>query len=586
MARMIPPACPAKTPVGEKDLFNKLRDDPDTSGWVVLHSLDLKKHKSKIEGELDMVVLVPGLGVLCIEVKGCDVSRQDGKWIYPYETSLEGPFKQASRSMHSLRTYLTGRDCTLSGLLFFSAAVFTRVDFDEQSPEWHPWQYINRRLFLRRPISANIIDILQRAHEHVASRVGKNSWYNDTDSRPDEGQVRRMAALLRDNFEYAVSQRGDLESLEQMILQYTEEQFGALDMLEDNDRVVFKGPAGTGKTFLAMEAAKRATADGKRVLLVCYNSLLGDWLKALTSGYSENADAFRCSTFHSLLLEISGERPAKGADSTFWRKQLPIKAADRLLDDTCQWPTFDMLVIDEAQDLLEDEYLDVLDLLLKGGLAGGRWALFGDFERQAIYMSEGGAGALKAIEALSERAPVHAKYSLRINCRNAGPIAETLVITSGLAPGYKRILHDNEGSDVDPLFYSSASDQEKQLAYAIGKLKETFKAGEIMVLSMRNDENSCAGGTSSGALGIRLAPMRKVQDGQTIPFSSIHAFKGLEAPAVVITDIESLDDEKTRSLLYVGMSRARIRLFMLMSENCRASYDRILDTGLEMTSRK
>lgn len=586
MARMIPPACPAKTPVGEKDLFNKLRDDPDTSGWVVLHSLDLKKHKSKIEGELDMVVLVPGLGVLCIEVKGCDVSRQDGKWIYPYETSLEGPFKQASRSMHSLRTYLIGRDCTLSGLLFFSAAVFTRVDFDEQSPEWHPWQFINRRLFLRRPISSNIINILQRAHEHVASRVGKNSWYNDTDSRPDEGQVRRMVGLLRDNFEYAVSHRGDLENLERMICQFTEEQFDALDMLEDNDRVVFKGPAGTGKTFLAMEAAKRATADGKSVLFVCYNSLLGDWLKAQTTGYSENPAAFRCSTFHSLLLEITGERPIKGVDSEFWRKQLPIKAADRLLDDTCKWPTFDMLVIDEAQDLLEDEYLDVLDLLLKGGLAGGRWVLFGDFERQAIYMSEGGPGALKAIEALSERAPVHAKYSLRINCRNAEPIAETLVITSGLAPGYKRVLHDNEGSDVDPLFYSSASDQEKQLAYAVGRLKETFKTGEIMVLSMRNDENSCAGSASSGSIGVRLAPIRQVQDGHTIPFSSIHAFKGLEAPAVIITDINSLDDEKTRALLYVGMSRARIRLFLLMNESCRTSYDRILDAGFEMASRK
>ena len=70
-----------------------------------------------------------------------------------------------------------------------------------------------------------------------------------------------MVTLLRDNFEYAVSRRSDLESLERMICQFTEEQFGALDMLNDNDRVVFKGPAGTGKTFLALEAAKRAVAE-------------------------------------------------------------------------------------------------------------------------------------------------------------------------------------------------------------------------------------------------------------------------------------------------------------------------------------
>jgi len=586
MARMIPPAFATKTPLGEKDLFNKLRDDPDTSGWVVLHSLDLKKHQSKIEGELDMVVLVPNLGVLCIEVKGCDVSRQDGKWIYPYETSVEGPFKQASRAMHSLRAYLVGKDCLLSRLLFFSAVIFTRVDFEEQSPEWHPWQYINRRLFIRRPISVNVSNILQRAHEHVKSRVGMHSWYNEADSRPDEGQIRKMVSLLRDNFEYIVSARSDLEDMEQMIFRYTEEQFDALDLLEENDRVVFKGPAGTGKTFLALEATKRAIADGNSVLFLCYNNLLGDWLQTQTAGFSENPKMFKCRTFHSLLLEIANEKPTSGVSNTYWKKDLPMRALDRLLDDARPWYSFDMLVIDEAQDLLDENYLDIFDLLLKGGIAGGKWVFFGDFERQAIYVSDGNVGVQQVIEGLSDRSPSHVKTSLRINCRNAEPIAQTLEITSGLTPGYKRVLHDNEGSDVDPLFYSSASDQEKHLAAAISNLKGTFKPGEIVILSMRSDENSCAGSASKNNFGLRLAPIRKVQDGQTIPFTSIHAFKGLEAPAVIITDIDSLNDERARSLLYVGMSRARIRLFMLMHESCRASYDRILDAGLEMSSRK
>jgi hypothetical protein len=586
MARMIPPSCPAKTPVGERDLFNKLRDDPDTTGWVVLHSLDLKKHQSKIEGELDMVLIVPGQGILCIEVKGCDVSRQDGKWIYPYEISFEGPFKQASRAMHSLRTYLVSRDCTLSNLLFFSAAVFTRIDFDEQSPEWHPWQYINKRLFLRRPISQNVSSILKHAHEHVASCTGQHSWYNEVDSRPSNGQVRKIVALLRDNFEYVVSPRSDLEHLEHMICRFTEEQFDALDLLEENDRVVFKGPAGTGKTFLAMEAAKRAIADGQRVLFLCYNNLLGDWLKTQTSGYSDDPKTFQCRTFHSLLLEIAGEKPAKGVGDRYWRKDLPVSASDRLLDDSRAWPVYDMLIVDEAQDLLEEEYLDVLDLLLQGGLAGGKWVFFGDFERQAIYGSDGGASALQALDGLSERAPSQVKSSLRINCRNAEPIAETLAITCGLAPGYKRVLHDSEGSDVDPLFYSSATEQERLLAAAIATLKEAFRAGEIMILSMRGDESSCAGNASAHSTGQRLAPIRNVQDGQTIPFSSIHAFKGLEAPAVIITDIESLNDDRARALLYVGMSRARIRLVMLMHESCRSSYDNVLDAGLELTSKR
>ena len=584
MARMIPVTCPANTPIGERDLFEKFRGDPDTAGWVVLHSLDLKKHLSKIEGELDMVVLAPGLGVLCIEVKGCDVSRQDGKWIYPYATSYEGPFKQASRSMHSLRDYLLERDKSFSRILFFSAVVFTRINFDQSSPEWHPWQFINKLLFLRRPISSNITNIFNRAHQHVVSRVGTNSWYSNVSSRPTENQVRRMVTLLRDNFEYTASPRCDLENLERSIIQFTDEQLESLDLLEENERVLFKGPAGTGKTFLAMETASRVIKEGGSVLFICYNRLLGDWLEVQTRLFSDDSKKFKCGTFHSLLLEIADSSLPKNVAPEYWRKDLPILACDRLLDDRFPWPAFDMLVIDEAQDLLTDEYLDVLDLLLKGGLAGGRWALFGDFERQAIYMADGGGGAQRAIESLSDRAPRHAKYSLRINCRNARPIAETLEITSGLAPGYRKFLHDIEGSDVDPLFYSSASEQEKQLAAAISVLKKTFKAGEIIVLSMRNDEGSCAGSISSAIAGTKLAPIRKVQDSYTIPFASIHAFKGLEAPAVIITDIATLNDENTRALLYVGMSRARIRLFLLMHETCRKSYDRLLDVGLQMTS--
>ena len=586
MARMIPPCYSRETPAGERDLFNKLRDDPSTSGWIVLHSLDIKKHQSKIEGELDMVIIVPDAGVICVEVKGCDVSRHEGKWIYPYETSVEGPFKQASKAMHSLRKYLITKDSSLSGIIFFSAVIFTRIDFNEESPEWHPWQFINRHLFVRRPISSNILNILECAHEHVKRKTGQYSWYNEVTSRPTEYHVRRIANLLRDDFEYVVSPRRAIDQLEESILHFTEEQLDGLDYFEDNSRIIFKGPAGTGKTFLALEAARRAMIEGKHVLLLCYNKLLGDWLKDQTSSFVNAGLQLRCGTLHSVLLDIAGARSVKDANNAYWEKQLPLLAVDHLLDDKRLFPLYDMLIVDEAQDIITEEYLDVLDLLLKGGLAGGRWALFGDFERQAIYVSDFGVGAYKAFECLASRAPNHVNCALRINCRNAEPIADTLTITSGLAPGYKKVLHDQEGADVDPLFYSSSGDQAILLRTAVSNLTGTFKPNEIIILSMKGDEASCAGTVAEGSCGTRLVPIRKVHDSKVIPFTSVHAFKGLEAAAVIITDIESLDDEKSQALLYVGMSRARIRLYMLMHECCRHTYDRILDSGIEKTLRR
>ena len=49
---------------------------------------------------------------------------------------------------------------------------------------------------------------------------------------------------------------------------------------------------------------------------------------------------------------------------------------------------YDEIVLDEAQDVLRRSYLDVLDLRLGGGLAGGHWRFFGDFTWQRIYDAE------------------------------------------------------------------------------------------------------------------------------------------------------------------------------------------------------
>jgi len=54
-------------------------------------------------------------------------------------------------------------------------------------------------------------------------------------------------------------------------------------------------------------------------------------------------------------------------------------------------------------------------------------------------------------------------------------------------------------------------------------------------------------------------------------YCSIYRFKGLEAPAVVITDIEALDTPAQRSLLYVGCSRALHRLVILAHKSVRGT---------------
>lgn len=586
MAKMIPPTFSANTPLGEIEFFKKLRDDPGCDGWVALHSLDLKRHLTKSEGELDMVILVPDQGILCIELKGCDVKRQDGKWIYPYETSVEGPFKQASKGMHSLKKYLIEKDPIFNSILFFSAVIFTRIEFLEKSPEWHPWQFIDKKTFIRNPISVNILNIFKNARSHFNDLGRFASWYDSEKTKLTKNQIERGVEILRNNFEYVSSPRHDIENLEKDIKNFTEEQFSILDSLNANKRILISGPAGTGKTFIAIEYVKRQLAEGKRVGFFSFNSLLAEWIKSEMSLHIKSySGSFICGTFHSYLLSLVKNNLTERHVENYWSELLPKVALEEILHDDNFKSHFDILVLDEAQDLIFNEnYLDIMDVTLSSGLAGGNWVFFGDFERQAIYKEFKSNVGNKLLSQIENRAPSLTHFSLRNNCRNAESIAETLTLTAGINPGYSKILNNNESGIVEPKFYSSNEIQIGLIKKRINELLKQFKPHEIVILSPRSDDKSSANSISMNFPELGIRPF-KSSDIQNIRYTTIHSFKGMEAPAILLTDIDSLESDSSKALLYVGMSRARINLTIFFSENCRSQYDKLLDIGLRKTSK-
>ena len=117
--RLIPPTMSESTKSdGERAVFEALAASadggraggaaagPDTAGWTVLHSFDIADHRRRLAGEIDFLCLVPGEGVLVVEVKGChSLRRRGGDWYYgrSAEPDHRGPFRQASEAMHSLR---------------------------------------------------------------------------------------------------------------------------------------------------------------------------------------------------------------------------------------------------------------------------------------------------------------------------------------------------------------------------------------------------------------------------------------------------------------------------------------------------
>ena len=564
MAILIPPIIADYKYEGERDVAVRLRDAPSTTDWTVLHSLDIASHRSQIFGECDFVIIIPGKGVLCIEVKGCKSLKVDGG-IWYYGTNPKGdsrgPFKQASEAMHSIRRYLIGKRPDLSNIVFWTGVIFPFINFEKASPEWYSWQVIDASSYMSRPIHQLFSNILDQARI-ILSENPKTHWFRQSLSTPEIEQCRLITNILRPEFEFYETPAARRMELHETLKKYTCEQFIALDVMQANPRVIFNGPAGTGKTLLAIESARRASLCGRKTLFLCFNKLIAAWIK---SQFSEtDRQHLTINTLHSFMLKISELKNPFDFTPDFWTSILPETALECLIEKSGQI-AFDFLVIDEAQDILRTEYLDFIDLCLKGGLKSGRWNIFGDFVYQQIYS----AANIQFEDFIQDRfinAPV---FTLGVNCRNTPRIAAYAPLLGGLAPDYSNILRPDDNVKPEIIFIR---DSEKQVDLLAGllerfRLKEKFKGEEIVILSPL--ASNCCVSRLSAPWGDRIKPFTVNATGGHVRYTTIHSFKGLEAPVIIVTDIEKIRDAESMNLLYIAVTRSLSRLVVIFYESAK-----------------
>jgi len=113
-----------------------------------------------------------------------------------------------------------------------------------------------------------------------------------------------LVASLFERFPPASRLAVQFKEENQELLRLTEEQMVVLDSLAAHKRAAIEGAAGTGKTVLALEKARRLAKNGARVLLLCFNRPLAadlrrqaDWLRQ-AEGLA--TDGLRVETFHDL----------------------------------------------------------------------------------------------------------------------------------------------------------------------------------------------------------------------------------------------------------------------------------------------
>lgn len=561
MARMVPPVAHLGTKSeGEARVFERLRDDSATALWTVLHSFDLPTHATRFMGEIDFVVIVPEHGVLCLSVKDCAsvVRDADGIWhLGTLPPSAAGPFKAARDDMFSLRTKIIQERPELHLVPFAFAVLFTRVvprgDLKRRPDEWDTHEQIFADDLRHQPMPdlllAAIDETVQKINTTTRARVHPESF--------TEEQAVCLVEALRPELEMYQLARDRARQTAAELKRYTDEQFDALDAAECNDRVLYHGLAGTGKTILALESTRRSVARGKKTLLLCFNSLLQEWLQDQIGDLDCDVQ-----TVHGLLYRLSNASYQASPPPSFW-ENLASQALERLLDSPTQDNIYDTLIVDEAQDVLRPEFMDVLDLILNGGLTGGRWLMFADAE-QNIFGRDRSVGSedCDPVDYCFQRGGSAFRYPLRRNCRNTPRVGQFAELLGQLSPGYSGYRRPDDGISPNLRFYSSTDEQQSLLASTLTTLKdERFSADEIVVLSPKATERCCATELCAGLWKGRIRPF---QSGlRAIRFCSIYRFKGMEAPCIVVTDIEELGAQERASLLYVALTRAVNRVVIL-----------------------
>lgn len=558
MARMIPDRVDPASPSSEARVFELLRDDPMTRSWTVYHSLGLSSAYTGAYGEIDFVAMIPGQGLLCIEVKGGRIECRQGVWTTTNrsgETSAyrRSPFLQAREGMFKLVAAIRDRFRAHSPEALCPtgwAVIFTDALAPPSSPEFRREELIDANDLQRGPCA------LLRASPSLAAAVRSFG-------EPSVSTLATLAGFLRPDFDRVATLATTMWDAERRFIALTEDQYDVLDHVAGNDAALVTGGAGTGKTMLALELARRLASEGRHVLLSCFNRELGLWLETrsreIVSGH------ITAGHLHRLLrprIEAGGllaEAQASTSETAWFEAgALALSGSDE---------RFDSIIIDEVQDFPAGPLLDLLETWQRQPVAPPGICLFGDFSRQALY------GPAEEARALLRQRLHPALFQLRRNCRNTRRIAAE---TTALTGAFDVKVSDEQpaGPSVERIFFDIPAHQQGALDRALQTLRaEGFNGTDIVILGPRRPERSVVAGLSSCG-GYRIVERDKRLRTAGVIYSTIQAFKGLESPAVVLVDLEPRPDHDTDALLYVGMTRARTRLIMILPENCRAEIAR------------
>ncbi|GAB3038682.1 nuclease [Nocardioides flavus (ex Wang et al. 2016)] len=528
MPRLIPES-PTFATTSEQAVWERLRDglgDDDVLIANLRLTDELKDH------EVDLVVLMPDVGVVALEVKGGSVWWDDGWRIMRRgREAIIHPVDQARDGKYALRSYVERdeRWGSRTRVAWAHAVVTPYSEFgsDFSLPDLPRWALHDKD-----------------DQDHLVGRLRQNA------QRMTHGQrvatfddVDEIAEILTGRLPTTYDLRAEADERADVADRLTLEQATILRVTRLLHRVEVRGGAGSGKTVLALQQAKELTRGSQerksqRVALLCYSIGLAEHLRREVATWPRNHRPAFVGTFHAFGQQW-GASDGDRTDSDFWEERLPAEMAE-LAGALPDGHRYDAVIVDEAQDFADSWWTPVLRALRDEG-EGGLY-VYSD-ENQRIFARFG-------------RPPVAlVPLVLDHNLRNTRQIHESF---GPLAPSrmYSR------GGDGPAVRFVDAGGEDP-LGVADDEVDRLLDAGW--------DPQHVALLTTGHRHPIQVERTDfHDQDGywrtywdDEVFYGHVLGCKGLERRAVVLCLNEDGSRDRARERLYVGMSRATDELVVV-----------------------
>jgi len=560
MATMYPQRLPSSGKSNaERKLFDLLRDHL-SNDYTVIWSIDWTvAHPASSgggvrESEIDFLVLHPDKGILVLEVKGGGVGYDGAlhEW-YSIDDDrrrhkIKDPFEQAKDGKYTLIRELT-RQVPLPWLriacqnsVFGHAAVFPDIDGSRISNRpTKPDEVILDRQDMQSSIIQQAID---RAYQF---------WRRSTSQPLGQNAVAEIVKMYAPSWYIRPPLISQLEEEESQLKELTEQQFIILSLLRGQKRVAISGCAGSGKTFLAVEQARRLARRGLSVLLTCYNRNLANWLREQIMEEAHNDTALSSIVvlnFHRLAsrfcTQVGIQLPVSDSHDydTVFAEGL-LQASEKVEQ------RYDAIIADEGQDF-DDSWWVALLALLRSEEDNYFYVYYDDNQR--IYGRRS-----------SYPVPDDHHYSLTINCRTTQKIHYKVIeyYSAGEQPTCQGPL----GREIEQISVAPTAQAERKALQALLQQLtqvEHIPLDAIVLLSPVGKERSFfPDGFRLGVFHLNWQlggpPQRNA-----LTCCSIYAFKGLERAVVILAELDKIQHPAEREqLIYVAFSRAKQHLILL-----------------------